>query len=235
MHLAILMTNTDSGAFSDRHPKDGEKFTRLVHMARPKWAVTVFSVKDGEFPDDIAEFDGAIITGSPASVRGNLPWIADLLELIRNMNDRRQPLFGACFGHQAIAMALGGQMDVNPNGWVHGLTRNHMVIRPRWTKGLPDEVKLYGSHNECVTALPTGASEVSSSDGILTGFAIGTHIYTTQHHPEMSHHFICALTEEMRATLGPDIHARANDSLKETSDQGVFAESIARFFEQKQT
>lgn len=231
MHLAILVTNTDSGTFADRHPKDGEKFTRLVHMARPKWNVTDFSVKDGEFPDDIAEFDGAIITGSPASVQGDHPWIAPLLKLIRDMNDRRQPLFGACFGHQAIALALGGELGTNPNGWVHGLTLNQMVTRPFWAQDLPEEVRLYGSHMERVTELPKDASKISMSGNTITGFAIGSHIYTTQHHPEMSHEFISALTEEMRQTLGLENYSHACQSLQEASDQHAFAESIARFFE----
>ncbi len=234
MHLAILMTNTDSSSFADSHPKDGEKFSSLVHMARPDWRITVFAVKDGEFPEDITMFDGAMITGSPSSVRSDQPWIPVLLDLIRAMNGRQFPLFGACFGHQAIAMALGGEMDTNPGGWVHGLTHNKMVAQPSWAKDLPAEVKLYGSHIECVTVPPTGAAILSQADDVMTGFAIGKHIYTTQHHPEMSHNFICALTEEMRPTLGPEVYTRACQSLQDTSDQQAFAESIACFFEQAQ-
>ncbi|WP_245231004.1 type 1 glutamine amidotransferase [Parasedimentitalea huanghaiensis] len=226
------MTNTDSGDFADSHPKDGEKFTNLVHMVRPGWEVSVFPVKDGEFPDDIAGFDGAMITGSPASVRGDHDWIPPLLQLIRDMNDKRHPLFGACFGHQAIALALGGSMAQNPKGWVHGLTHNTIVARPEWGQDLPDQVGLYGSHIECVTDLPKGAVQIAESDTMITGFAMGNHIYTTQHHPEMSHGFISALTEELRSTLGPEVFERAIESLQAQSDQQVFAESIARFFEQ---
>ena len=65
MHLAILMTNTDESDFAARHPKDGVKFADLIHMARPGWRVSVFSVKDGEFPADIAAFDGAMICPGP--------------------------------------------------------------------------------------------------------------------------------------------------------------------------
>lgn len=232
MHLAILMTNTDESEFAQRHPKDGEKFTDLIAMARPEWRTTVFSVKDGEFPQDLSSYDGAMITGSPASVRSGAPWIAQLLDLIRNAHARQFPLFGACFGHQAIAMALGGSLDHNPDGWVHGLTRNRLLLRPDWAAALPEEMKLYGSHCECVSALPSGATALSESSGVNTGFTLGRHIFTTQHHPEMTCGFITALTGELGSTLSPEIHARALDSLAEPSDQKAFAESLACFFEQ---
>ncbi|KIC11783.1 glutamine amidotransferase [Leisingera sp. ANG-M1] len=232
MHLAILMTNTDESEFAQRHPKDGEKFTDLILMARPEWRTTAFSVKDGEFPQDLSAFDGAMITGSPASVRSGAPWIAQLLDLIRNAHARQFPLFGACFGHQAIALALGGTLDHNPGGWVHGLTRNRLLARPEWAAALPDEMKLYGSHCEYVSILPPGAAPLAESNGMNSGCTLGRHIFTTQHHPEMSHGFIAALTEEMQETIGSGAHARAMASLAEHSDQQAFAESLARFFEQ---
>lgn len=233
MHLAILMTNTDESAFSAHHPKDGEKFTDLIHLVRPEWTLEVFAVKDGVFPDSLARFDGAIITGSPASVRSGAEWVERLLGLIRTMHAARLPLFGACFGHQAIALALGGEIGNNPGGWVHGLTQNETLARPDWANDLPDVVGLYGSHTEQVTALPEGALPLSRSEGCpVSGFAIGGTVYTTQHHPEMTTDFIAALTEELAADLGPDLAAKARASLSTPADRATFAESVARFFEQ---
>ncbi len=233
MHLAILMTNTDESAFAQAHPKDGEAFTTLIQLVRPDWKTTVFSVKDGIFPTDLSDFDGALITGSPASVRSGEGWVLRLLDLIRDMHRLRQPVFGACFGHQAIAMALGGTIDWNPGGWVHGLTVNPVLSRPGWADDLPDQIRLYGCHSEQVSQLPEGAVNLTrSTEAATTGFAIGRHIYTTQHHPEMTKEFVIALTEEISATLGPDVCQRALASLAEPADQRVYAESIARFFEQ---
>ncbi|SDC44064.1 type 1 glutamine amidotransferase [Ruegeria marina] len=233
MHLAILMTNTDESEFARAHPRDGEKFTALIRRARPAWTTSVFAVKDGQFPETLDGIDGAMITGSPASVLGTAPWIGRLLELIRDMHSRQIPIFGACFGHQAIALALGGRIGRNPGGWVQGLTRNRMLERPVWARDLPDEVRLYGSHVEQVTALPAGATAIMQGpDCPISGFAIGDRIYTTQHHPEMTHDFITALTEEMASDLGHTAHAQAMASLSDHSDMDAFAESIARFFEQ---
>lgn len=232
MHLAILMTNTDESEFAQRHPKDGKKFTDLIQSVRPDWRCTSFAVKDGVFPDDIGEFDGAMITGSPASVRSGAAWVDQLLRLIVQMNAHRFPVFGACFGHQAIALALGGAIDHNPDGWAHGRVINTLVQRPDWAAELPQEFALYGSHCECVSVLPDGATAIATSGACNAGFIIGQHVFTTQHHPEMTPDFIAALTDEMETVLGPDIHAQALASLSHTADQAAFAESIARFFEQ---
>lgn len=233
MHLAILMTNTDESAFAQAHPKDGEKFTALIQRVRPGWTASVFAVKDEQFPETLDGIDGAMITGSPSSVLGAAPWIARLLALIRDLHARHIPMFGACFGHQAIALALGGQIGRNPGGWVHGLTRNRMLDRPNWARDLPDEVRLYGSHVEQVTALPPDARPIMQGpDCPVSGFALGNRIYTTQHHPEMTHDFITALTEELAGDMGAAVHAQAVASLAQRSDMDAFAESIARFFEQ---
>ncbi|WP_293577298.1 type 1 glutamine amidotransferase [Phaeobacter sp.] len=232
MHLAILLTNTDHSDFAAAHPHDSEKFNTLIQSVRPGWRCSLVDIQAGHVPNDLASFDGAMITGSPSSINDPLPWIPAFLSLIRDLDERKFPLFGACFGHQAIAVALGGSVGTVPGGWVQGLTRNEQTSRTRWTAHLPDHVKLFGSHKEYVDRLPKGATELSRCNGLTSGFAIGSHIYTTQHHPEMSPAFIAALTEYMAPTLGAEIHADAMKSLQTGADSLAFAESIAQFFEQ---
>ncbi|SEQ14086.1 type 1 glutamine amidotransferase [Thalassovita taeanensis] len=233
MRIAILMTNTDDSPFSDQHPKDGEKFTALLHLARPDWKTQVFSVKDGIFPDDLNGFDGAIITGSPASVHDSDPWVAQLMDLIRQMVADGLPLFGACFGHQAIALALGGKVEQNPGGWVFGRTESQIAARADWMAGLPATLGLYAAHVEQVTQLPKGARILTTCAACpVGGFAIGHAVYTTQYHPEMTPDFIAALTDELADKLPPAVLTQARASLTAPADTVAFAESIARFFEQ---
>ena len=233
MHLAILMANTDESDFADRHPRDGAKFTALIRSVRPGWTTQVFAVKDGEFPADLTPFDGAIITGSPASVHDPDPWIADLLALIRRMVAARLPVFGACFGHQAVALALGGQVGPNPGGWVLGRTDTHLTDPAPWMDGLPATTSLYAAHVEQVTALPAQARALTTSPECpVGGFAMGRHVYTTQYHPEMSPGFIAALIDHLAPAKPADVITRARASLDRPADTQPFADSIARFFEQ---
>ena len=233
MHLALLVTNTDDSAFADKHPKDGEKFPTMMARVRPDWAFEVFEVKDGVFPETLDRFDGVMITGSPASVHDEAPWIKRLLELIRTIRARNLPLFGACFGHQAIALALGGSVGRNPDGYQHGRIANTITHRQPWMNSLSDDFALYGSHVEQVTALPNEATAITrSNDCDTAGFVIGTTVYTTQHHPEMTPGFITALTEELSDYFGPSLTQKAKNSLTQPADSDAFAETIARFFEQ---
>ena len=226
MHIAVLMTNTDESEFAQQHPKDGEKFTAMIHSVRPDWTVKVFDVKADQFPQESDRFDGWLITGSPASVHDDAPWIPRLAELIRKLNARRDPVFGACFGHQIIATALGGRVERNPGGWVFGLTETRMEGQP---------IRLYSSHIQQVTALPEGARLAGGNEECPIGsYAIGDHILTTQYHPEMSHDFIKALVEEYADDLPPEVVTRARTDLANgKADSARIAERLARFFEDR--
>jgi len=236
MRLMVLVTNTDESDFAQKHPKDGEKFAALVKMVRPSWTTEPFSVKDGIFPDSLENFDGVIITGSPSSVNEGAPWAKRLLYLIRDIHDQQMPMFGACYGHQAIALALGGRVEINPRGWVFGLTRSTIVEQPEWMQGLPQTFAQYGAHNETVTKLPDGAQIISASpDCDVTGFRIGHSVYTTQNHPEMSPEFFTALLTEYETKLPLEVVKTAKSSLTQDADMSAYAETIACFFESSST
>ena len=68
----------------------------------------VYMTIGGELPASVDEQDGYLITGSPLSVLDDsLFWRGDLMDFIRRCDQAKKPLVGACFGHQAIALALG--------------------------------------------------------------------------------------------------------------------------------
>ena len=231
MKLAILMTNTDESDFAKARPKDGEKFTVLVQEQRPDWECEVFSVKDGEFPEDIQAFDGVMITGSPASVHDDAAWVSQLFDLIREMDAAEVPVFGACFGHQAIAMALGGSVDRNPEGWVHGFAMTDSVGELPFSER-PGQVGLYASHIGQVVDVPEGAEVVASGPGCkVGGYLKGRHIFTTQYHPEMKDDFIADLVEFTADYVGDEVTEAARASLKHKADRDVFGRQMVAFFE----
>lgn len=232
MRLAVLVTNTDTSDFAARHPSDAEKFSSMIATVRPEWRCVSFDVTQDVFPKDIAAFDGVMITGSPASVHDPVPWVARLLELIREIDAQGQPMFGACLGHQAIALALGGTVVDNPEGWAFGRVEMTASAPPAWFNG-PEKFSQYAAHSEQVIQLPAGTETIFTAPHcLIAGFTKGTRIYTTQNHPEMTHGFITALVEEYASSLGPDGATRARASLHSEADADMFAQSIARFFEQ---
>ena len=231
MHIAVLMTNTDESLFALSHPKDGEKFQVLLHETRPDWRISIFSVKDGVFPETLDGIDGVLITGSPASVNAPDPWIAELLAMIRKIVHRRIPMFGACFGHQAIAKALGGAVGPNPQGWEFGLLQTHLA--GQWSAN--QDLNLFAAHKEQVTELPPHAIAVGHTPGCtFAAFEIGRHVLTTQYHPEMTTDFMAALIGAFGDTLPKDVTRRARTSIiGGTPSRADIRDVMVRFFEQR--
>ena len=226
MRIAVLMTNTDESDFAHRWPLDGEKFPDMMRLVRPDWEFVVYSVKDGVFPESLDGIDGVMITGSPASVNSGEAWVARLEALIREIVVSGLPLFGACFGHQAVATALGGRVGENPEGWVFG------QVEQRFTDGRV--MPIYASHCEQVLDLPEGAEVIAEGPGCaVAGFVIGDGVMTTQYHPEMTPEFISALIDELADKIGPEETTKARASLGDAPDMAETAEWIARFLEGK--
>ncbi|NHB77929.1 type 1 glutamine amidotransferase [Rhodobacter calidifons] len=232
MHIAVLATNTDDSDFAARHPRDVEKFKALLQGVRPGWRVTAFDLPKGEFPDDLQGFDGALIGGSPASVHDGEAWIDRLMQLIRDGFAAGVPLAGACFGHQAIAKALGGTVGPNPGAFVLGTAETRVTCPAPWMEPVAS-FRLAAAHGEQVTALPPGAEVVGVTPGCPAAcYRIGNRVFATQYHPEMTLDFLAALVEEFAPKLPDEVGRAARDSLSQRTEGPRFAEWIARFFEQ---
>ena len=233
MHIAVLVTNTDRSEFAAGHPGDGEKFTAMLHGVRPDWQVSTFDLTLGEHPASLLGFDGAILGGSPASVNDSDAWIAQLGPLIRGIVAEGVPLFGACFGHQAIARALGGHVAHNPGGWVLGVTQTVIADLAPWMAGPTGALRVNAAHTEQVVALPSGARVLAGTADCPVGiYAIGTRVFATQYHPEMTDGFLAAVVEEFGPHLGAQVFGAARASLSPPADTARFVAWIVGFFEQ---
>lgn len=234
MHIAVLATNTDDSAFAGRHPRDVEKFRRLLLGVRPGWKVTAFDLPKGEFPETLEGFDGALIGGSPSSVHDEDAWIERLFGLIRGGLAAGVPLVGACFGHQAIAKALGGNVGPNPEGFVLGTAETQVVAPAPWMEPVAS-FRLAAAHGEQVTELPPGAVVVGQTPGCpAAAYRVGGAVFATQYHPEMTPEFLAALVEEFAPQFPAEVGKAARESLAAGTEGLRFADWIARFFEQAQ-
>lgn len=233
MHLAVLITNTDDSDFAARHPNDAEKFRSLIQTRRPDWTISSFALPFGIYPANLSDFDGYIIGGSPASVHDQAEWIDWLMQAIPEIVALNRPLFGACFGHQAIARALGGTVGHNPNGWAFGVTRTEVQTPAPWMTEPPGRLRLNAAHSEQVTGLPTGAELIGGNADCPVGFyRFGTGVFATQYHPEFTDAFAAALVAHYAADLPAAVAARARESLAGPADTERMAGWIIGFFEQ---
>ena len=156
-----------------------------------------------QLPATVNECDGYIISGSRSSVNDDEQWIEELKQVIREAVAADVPMFGVCFGLQAMAEALGGNVEEFAGGWGGGVS-TMIIDEPRsWMAGAPASVSLIMSHEDQVVALPPGATRLGSSDhceNFLIEFA-PRHV-GIQGHPEFQTAFAEAIYRNYRDTRG---------------------------------
>jgi GMP synthase-like glutamine amidotransferase len=234
LNIHVLLTNDDDSDFSKAFPNDGLKVVHLLQTLRTDWHFVVVDLPGGQRLETLDGVDGVVITGSPASVNdASLIWLPHLMQTITALAERRIPTIGLCFGHQAIAQALGGRVDDHTGGWGLGLGLTHWHTPGPWMEPRESSTWLMAAHKEQVTLMPPGARCLGSSDFCpVASMAIGDHIFTTQFHPEMSRDFMAELLRFLTDKVDPAALKRAHESLlSHTESSAEFALWMARFLE----
>jgi GMP synthase-like glutamine amidotransferase len=232
--LAILTTWEGDVPFTARHPDDGEKVRAGLAPWLPDWDFRVWRVSQGDWPaDDAPAPDAWLITGSPASVNDDSPWIHRLMALLARLHAQRQPMVGLCFGHQALAKALGGQVGLSAGGWRMGTAPLPLHTPQPWMQPPRPALSLYAAHCEQVLALPPGAQAVGGDDFCPVGaMAIGGHVFSTQYHPEFSAAFMADALDSMQGKLPDEVVATGRQQITRPADGPLLMQWIANFLRQ---
>ncbi len=209
-------------------PIDGaypDMFQRLF----PELELEPYFVVDGHFPE-IDDYDQFICTGSKYSVYDAEGWIIELLRFIRNVAHTNKKFVGACFGHQAIAHALGGETSPAEIGWNIGVHTFEILQYQRWM--LP-ELPRYNIIMLCkdqVKSLPPKAEILAQSELCPIGmFQIDQQFLGIQGHPEFNKIYNQALYTSRIEMIGQEKVRDADESLKKTVDQSLFETWIMQF------
>ncbi len=225
--IAILETGAPPAALEPAHGDYPAMFRALLGDG---FETETFDVQAGALPDP-DQFDGAIITGSAAGVYEDHPWIPPLLEWIRNARGRLR-LVGICFGHQAMAQALGGRVEQSGRGWGVGLHLYGIKAAEPWMRPAAAEIAIPVSHQDQVVARPPGARVLlASAFTPYAGLAWGEDAVSFQCHPEFSPAYAAALVEGRGDRIPSAVAAEALASLREPDDRGVLGEWIRRFLD----
>jgi GMP synthase (glutamine-hydrolysing) len=117
-------------------------------------------------------------------------WLKRALEVLRDLYARRQPTFASCWGFQAMARALGGQV-------VHDASRAEVGTRELHLTAAGRDDPVFGplgerflgqmGHQDRVLELPADAVLLASSDKVAhQAYRLDqAPIYCTQFHPEL--------------------------------------------------
>jgi GMP synthase-like glutamine amidotransferase len=222
MKLAILETGHPPGDLADRF---GDYPTMFAHLLGDDFEIEAFDVQAGELPDP-GNHDAVLITGSPAGVYDDFPWIEPLMDFIRTAKDSK--MVGVCFGHQVMAEALGGHVEKSDKGWGAGL-HHYAVVHPEFWTDEARQIAIPASHQDQVVDQPPNTEIVAASD--FTPYAalawIDRPAISFQFHPEFSPEFAKALIEK-RYDVVPNPDA-AIASLDAPNDSARVGGWIRRF------
>lgn len=169
----------------------------------------IVKIDEGEaLPASISGFSGVVLMGGPMSVNDDLPWIAPLLELIREAYQINTPLLGHCLGGQLISKALGAVVTKNPIkeiGWGEVSVTDNAVAK-EWFGEL-EAFNSFHWHGETFS-LPDNAVHLLSSPYCQNqAYAIGKHL-AFQCHIEMTAEMV-----ESWCEVGADEIAQSADSV----------------------
>lgn len=227
MKLGILETGAPPRALMPRYGDYPRMFRRLLGDA---YDYRTYDVAAGALPERPTDCEAYVITGSPAGVYDDAPWISRLKGFLVAARGEAA-LVGICFGHQIMAEAFGGRVIKSPKGWGVGLHEYRVRRREGWMDGAKT-IRAAASHQDQVVEAPPGAEVVAASD--FTPFGMLAYrdqpAISLQLHPEFEPAYSVALIEGRSGERIPrDLALEAVRSLEMPDDSPRLAEWIRRF------
>ncbi|KAI5675720.1 hypothetical protein M9H77_06670 [Catharanthus roseus] len=155
----------------------------------------LFRVIEGQFPDvnELQNYEGFVVSGSPYDAYGNEDWILELCFLLQTLFAMEKKVLGICFGHQVLCRALGGKVGKAYSGWDIGV-REVRMLKENFplisffeddSKEIPQALSIIECHQDEVWEVPAGAQVIAISDKTnVEMFAFGDNIMGIQGHPE---------------------------------------------------
>lgn len=159
----------------------------------PVEQIEVFDLLSGAPGEEtLARADVVLLGGSgDYSVAQGGPWLPAALATMATLYETSKPTFASCWGFQAMARALGGEVVTD---------RARAEVGAAWLELTPEgqsdpvfgplerRFQVLIGHQDIVTALPVGATRLASSELVENeAFRFdGKPIYCTQFHPELS-------------------------------------------------
>jgi len=234
MKIGVLQVDSVLDELQEEFGNYPDMFENMLEKAASELSLNLeiahFDVEHEIYPARIDECDGYVITGSKKSVYDDEPWIHRFKDYVVELHATKTKLVGICFGHQMIALALGGNTEAANVGWGVGVHASTMVQHKSYMQPPLNSLAVLVSHKDQVTKLPEGAELLSSSEFCPNSmFQVENHILACQGHPEFSKGYSRALMDVREEILGEAVYSNGVGSLKQEIQSEVVARWIVQF------
>lgn len=176
----------------------------------PGGFIDVRSVEEPTYPDP-RSVSGIIVSGSPARLPDQEPWMMMTEDALRIAVRLGTPIFGICFGHQLLGEALGGKVTANPNGREIGTVDLTKRADDPLFDGLEEEPHVVMTHLDSVVVKPPSATVIQSTElDAHAALRYTENVWSVQYHPEMDAEIVGHYLEHRREDIvaeGIDVEA----------------------------
>ena len=150
---------------------------------------------------NLDDFNGIVWTGSVLNIYNSQPEITRQIELAKTLLEKKNKIFGSCWGLQVLITAAGGLIRKNPNGLEAIVSKNILLndqgINHKMYIDKPLQFDSFCWHYDEVETIPNETVVLASnnySDVQALTFTKGqSEVWAVQYHPEFSPNWVSGL------------------------------------------
>lgn len=163
----------------------GSQYTQLIARRLRELFVYCEIHPYNHIPQLTSDIKGIILSGSPCSVNETDAPMVDLGTLMAH-----GPLLGVCYGAQMLAKEFGGVVSRSDHREYGRAMMQRSGNENALLTGLSNESQVWMSHGDTITALPTKARVIATTESIpVAAFELDSDnpVFGIQFHPEVYH------------------------------------------------
>lgn len=235
LSICILETDHIRPELVEQYRGYGWMFQQLFAQQPIAAEFEVFNVVQGQYPEEGRRFDAYLITGSKYDSFGAEPWIQTLRDYVLARYAAGDKLLGICFGHQLLALLLGGKTERAEQGWGLGVQQYQVLEQRAWMQPRAEALSMLIIHQDQVTRAPANATVLAANAFCpIAAYQIGDQVLCWQGHPELVADYSRAILDIRKEHWGEQVYQQAMDSLGQAHQGPLVAEWMMRFVAQDQ-
>ena len=217
--MNILIVDGNEKKASDKYtqlqmPTQYEVYKQVLeNLSKVKLNITtIHPASTSEYLIDgvnLDDFVGIVWTGSLLNIYDYRTPIERQIELAKVLLNKKNKIFGSCWGLQVLATAAGGLIRKNPKGLeaviANSITLNEKGINHPMYKNKPNQFDSFCWHYDEVETLPENTVVLSSNNKSevqsFTFHRNNSEVWAVQYHPEFNPKWISGLMNQRKKLL----------------------------------